>query len=116
MFQTHLSFHQYNFPKKQPIRRFYFFGLPDFVVMPNQPPFLSQNCYDCRFDEIDNRRLASHYLEAIKAGEKSHQILALFGGKAPHQHSFFHGGGALQHQQQIKLTKRLHLYAIFRIS
>lgn len=76
------------------IRHFYFFGLPDFVVMPNQPPFLSQNCYDCRFDETDNRRLASHYLEAIKVGEKSHQILALFGGKAPHQHSFVHGGVA----------------------
>ncbi|MEN6414463.1 MAG: nickel-dependent hydrogenase large subunit [Veillonellales bacterium] len=77
------------------IRHFYFFGLPDFVAMPNQPPFLSQNCYDCRFDEEDNRRLASHYLEAIKAGEKSHQILALFGGKAPHQHSFVHGGVAV---------------------
>lgn len=77
------------------IRHFYFFGLPDFVVMPNQPPFLSQNCYDCRFDEADNRRLASHYLEAIKAGEKSHQIMALFGGKAPHQHSFVHGGIAV---------------------
>ena len=77
------------------IRHFYFFGLPDFVVMPDRPPFLSQNCTDCRFDEAENRRLASHYMEAVKAGEKSHQILALFGGKAPHQHSFVHGGVAV---------------------
>ncbi|MEN6412793.1 MAG: nickel-dependent hydrogenase large subunit [Veillonellales bacterium] len=77
------------------IRHFYFFGLPDFVIMPNQPPFLNQNCSDCRLDDIDNRRLAGHYIDAIKAAEKSHQILALFGGKAPHQHSFVHGGVAV---------------------
>lgn len=77
------------------IRHFYFFGLPDFVIMPEQPPFLNQNCYDCRFDSDDNKRLASHYIEAVKAAEKSHQILALFGGKAPHQHSFLHGGVAV---------------------
>ena len=77
------------------IRHFYFFGLPDFVIMPDQPPFLSQNCYDCRLDNIDNQRLAGHYIEAVKATEKSHQILALFGGKAPHQHSFLNGGVAV---------------------
>jgi hydrogenase large subunit len=77
------------------IRHFYFFGLPDFVIMPDQPPFLKQNCTDCRLDSQDNRRVASHYLEAVKAAEKSHQILALFGGKAPHQHSFVHGGVAV---------------------
>jgi len=77
------------------IRHFYFFGLPDFVIMPNQPPFLSQNCEDCRLDSEDNRRLAGHYIEAVSAAEKSHQVLALFGGKAPHQHSFIHGGVAV---------------------
>lgn len=77
------------------IRHFYFFGLPDFVIMPERPPFLSQYCEDCRLDSNDNRRLASHYIEAVKVAEKSHQILALFGGKAPHQHSFLHGGVAV---------------------
>lgn len=77
------------------IRHFYLFGLPDFVIMPNQPPFLSQNCTDCRLNQKDNNRLATHVTEAVKAAEKSHQILALFGGKAPHQHSFLHGGVAV---------------------
>ncbi|MDR7868539.1 MAG: nickel-dependent hydrogenase large subunit [Sporomusaceae bacterium] len=77
------------------IRHFYFFGLPDFVIMPNEPPFLNQNCCDCRLDIDDNRRLAGHYIGAVKAAEKSHQLLALFGGKAPHQHSFVHGGVAV---------------------
>ena len=76
------------------IRHFYFFGLPDFVIMPNEPPFLNQNCFDCRLDDSDNHRLSGHYIEAVKAAEKSHQLLALFGGKAPHQHSFVHGGVA----------------------
>lgn len=76
------------------IRHFYFFGLPDYVVMPKCPPFLEQNCSDCRFSDEDNRRIASHYIEAVKASAKCHQLLTLFGGKAPHQHSFVHGGVA----------------------
>lgn len=78
------------------IRHFYFFGLPDFVIMPKRPPFTDQNCYDCRLNSEDNSRLAGHYIEAVAASEKCHQILALFGGKAPHQHSFIHGGVAVE--------------------
>ena len=77
------------------IRHFYFFELPDYVIMPEQPPFLGQNCIDCRLGEEENRRLANNYIRAVKASEQSHQILALFGGKAPHQHSFVHGGVAV---------------------
>jgi hydrogenase large subunit len=76
------------------IRHFYFFELPDYVVMPERPPFLEQNCTDCRLNREQNQRLAGNYLKAVKASEECHQILALFGGKAPHQHSFMHGGVA----------------------
>ncbi|MBP2629135.1 MAG: Ni,Fe-hydrogenase large subunit [Firmicutes bacterium] len=95
------------------IRHFYFFGLPDFVVMPDRPPFLKQNCFDCRLDENDNRRLAGHYIEAVKASEKSHQLLALFGGKAPHQHSFLHGGVAVAPTVD-KITQALALIGDIR--
>lgn len=77
------------------IRHFYFFGLPDFVVMPDRPPFHRQNCFDCRLNPADNERLAGHYLEAVQASQQCHQLLAIFGGKAPHQHSFLHGGVAV---------------------
>ena len=77
------------------IRHFYFFGLPDYVVMPNYPPFLEQNCNDCRLNNEDNHRIASHYIEAVQISEKCHQLLTLFGGKVPHQHSFVHGGVAV---------------------
>lgn len=77
------------------IRHFYLFSLPDFVVMPNKPPFLNQNLTDARLNAQDNQRLVNNYFEAIKASQKSHEILVLFGGKAPHQHSFVHGGVAV---------------------
>lgn len=77
------------------IRHFYLFSLPDFVVMPNKPPFLNQNLTDARLNARDNQRLVNNYFEAIKAAQKSHEILVLFGGKAPHQHSFVHGGVAV---------------------
>lgn len=74
------------------IRHFYLFSLPDFVSMPERPPFHGQDLGDCRLNYEDNSRLVSHYFDAIEAAQKSHQLLALFGGKAPHQHSFVHGG------------------------
>ncbi|MTV49535.1 nickel-dependent hydrogenase large subunit [Heliobacillus mobilis] len=74
------------------IRHFYLFSLPDFVRMPDHPPFQQQNLADARFDSVTTRQMVAHYFEGIKASQKCHQILALFGGKAPHQHSFVHGG------------------------
>jgi hydrogenase large subunit len=74
------------------IRHFYVFSLPDFVIMPDRPPFHGQRLADARLNSEDNRRLVEHYFEGIRASQKCHQILAIFGGKAPHQHSFLHGG------------------------
>jgi len=77
------------------IRHFYLFSLPDFVSLPDSPPYHGQNLADARLGTIDNQRLAGNSFEAIKAAQRSHEILALFGGKAPHQHSFLHGGVAV---------------------
>jgi hydrogenase large subunit len=74
------------------IRHFYLFSLPDFAVMPNRPPYHGQDLADMRLSQTDNERLVSHSIEGIRAAQASHQLLALFGGKAPHQHSFIHGG------------------------
>jgi len=74
------------------IRHFYLFSLPDYVRMPDRPPFHGQKLLDARLNPDDDKRLLENYFEAIKASQKSHEILALFGGKAPHQHSFVHGG------------------------
>lgn len=90
------------------IRHFYFFELPDYVIMPKQPPFLMQNCTDCRLNKEQNHRLTEHYSNAVKASQQCHQILALFGGKAPHQHSFVHGGVAVAPTAD-KITQALAL-------
>lgn len=74
------------------IRHFYMFSLPDYVKMPDRPPFSRQNLTDVRFTKTQNDILVKHYFESIKASQESHQLLTLFGGKAPHQHSFVHGG------------------------
>lgn len=77
------------------IRHFYFFSLPDFVQMPDAPPFKGQNLQDGRLNETQTAVMRSHYGEAAIAAQQAHQILALFGGKAPHQHSFLYGGVAV---------------------
>ncbi|MGB4428177.1 MAG: nickel-dependent hydrogenase large subunit [Thermacetogeniaceae bacterium] len=74
------------------IRHFYIFSIPDYVRMPSHPPFHGQNKADLRLDEKQNRSIAENYFEAAKASQRCHEILALFGGKAPHQHSFLFGG------------------------
>jgi hydrogenase large subunit len=63
--------------------------------MPDRPPFHRQNLVDARLNPRDNARLAENYFAAVKAAQRSHEILAIFGGKAPHQHSFVHGGVAV---------------------
>ena len=74
------------------IRHFYFYSLPDFVNMPDKPPFLGQDLNDLRLTRKDNQRMVENYYKAVKAAQESHQLLALFGGKIPNQHSFIHGG------------------------
>ena len=77
------------------IRHFYFFSLPDFVEFPDRPPWQNQNLVDGRLNKKDNQRLIDNYFAAVKAAQEAHEILALFGGKAPHQHSFVQGGVAV---------------------
>lgn len=95
------------------IRHFYFFGLPDFVIMPDRPPFQEQNCTDCRLNDEDNRNMIRHHGEAVKVSQQCHQLLALFGGKAPHQHSFVHGGVAVAPTAD-KISQALSLIADIR--
>lgn len=77
------------------IRHFYFFSLPDYVKMPKHPPFEGQMLRDARLSSQDNARLVEHYFRSVVASQECHQLLTVFGGKAPNQHSFLHGGVAV---------------------
>lgn len=74
------------------LRHFYVYSLPDFVRFPVRPPFLGQDLDDARIPVELEKEMVEHYFAAIDQSRKCHQLLALFGGKAPHQHSFVHGG------------------------
>ncbi|MTI59316.1 MAG: nickel-dependent hydrogenase large subunit [Firmicutes bacterium] len=97
------------------IRQIYLFSMPDYVRMPDRPPFHNQRLLDARLSPADNQRLVENYFAAIKAAQQSHQILALFGGKAPHQHSFVHGGVAVaptvdKISTAMALLDKIHLF------
>ncbi|KJS13923.1 MAG: nickel-dependent hydrogenase large subunit [Peptococcaceae bacterium BRH_c8a] len=97
------------------IRHFYFFSLPDYVKMPNQPPFEGQNAIDIRLSPQDNARLVEHYFRAVVVSQECHQLLTLFGGKAPNQHSFVHGGVAVaptadKVNQALSLIASVHAF------
>lgn len=102
------------------IRHFYLFSLPDFVQMPDQPPFQGQNLTDARLSPKVNQKLVSHYFEAIKAAQESHQLQALFGGKAPHQHGFVHGGVSVaitadKVNQALALLDKIQQFVVHRM-
>lgn len=90
------------------LRHFYVFSIPDFVQMPQTMPFHCQDLEDIRLTPAQTQHIVPHYAEAIKIAQKAHEILTIFGGKAPHQHSFLHGGVAVAPTVD-KLTRALSL-------
>jgi hydrogenase large subunit len=74
------------------IRHFYQFTVPDFVKMPEEFPLYQTNFRDFRLPETVNDILVRHYFDSLPMSRNAHQLLALFGGKAPHTHGVFVGG------------------------
>lgn len=75
------------------LRHFYQYTLPDFVRLPAVSNALrSPEHGDFRLPDKVNEELASHYFEALQFSRLAHQMLAVLGGKAPHNHGIFIGG------------------------
>ena len=74
------------------LRHFYQYTLPDFVKGPKINPVYSESHGDYRLPEKLNLKLSEHYLESIKYSKNAHEMLAILGGKAPHNHGIFVGG------------------------
>jgi len=75
------------------IRQFYQFTVPGFVKMPDIFPLFATNNTDFRLPLYLNNLIQTHYMESLEISRKAHQLLAIFGGKAPHNHGVFIGGG-----------------------
>ena len=90
------------------IRHFYLLVLPDYVES-KALPFQPSGGGDYRFTLAETHRLVSHYYEAINVSLLCHQCIALFGGKAPHQHGIVPGGAAVTPRSDLMLKAMANL-------
>lgn len=74
------------------LRHFYQYTIPDFVKMPQNMPFYESDHNDFRLPESKNAILVEHYFKSLEISRLAHEMLAVFGGKAPHNHGVFLGG------------------------
>ncbi|MEW6556740.1 MAG: nickel-dependent hydrogenase large subunit [Elusimicrobiota bacterium] len=74
------------------ILHFYHLAALDFVKSPDIPPFIPRYEGDYRFSEKENAELTQHYLKALEIRRKAHEMLAIFGGKMPHNVGIIAGG------------------------
>lgn len=74
------------------LRHFYQYTLPDFVKLPEVSTIFRPDHSDFRLPASVNDQLVNHYTESFQLSRLAHQMLAVMGGKAPHNHGVFVGG------------------------
>ncbi|OGO84855.1 MAG: Ni/Fe hydrogenase [Clostridiales bacterium GWE2_32_10] len=74
------------------LRHFYQYTFPDYVNGPQINPLYKESQGDYRLPENLNKTLSIHYLKSIEYSRSAHKMLAILGGKAPHNHGVFVGG------------------------
>lgn len=73
------------------IRHFYQFTIPDYAKLVVNPANVGET-RQYKLSKDVNTRLNDHYIESFKYSRAAHKMLALLGGKAPHNHGIFVGG------------------------
>lgn len=63
-----------------------------FIARGELAPFVPRYEGDYRLSRSANRAAAAHYVEALDNRREAHELLAVFGGKMPHNMSTFPGG------------------------
>ncbi len=74
------------------LRHFYQYTLPDFVRLPENYPLFKTDHNDYRLPKDVNDRMVEDYFASLEFSKNAHQMLAILGGKAPHNHGVFIGG------------------------
>ncbi|MGB8452133.1 MAG: nickel-dependent hydrogenase large subunit [Anaerocolumna sp.] len=74
------------------IRHFYQLAIPGFALIKSLPLVADQGYRDFRLPEDINDKIEEHYAQSIEFSRLAHEALAIFGGKAPHNHGIFLGG------------------------
>ncbi|WP_071394772.1 nickel-dependent hydrogenase large subunit [Bacillus tuaregi] len=73
------------------IRHFYQYTVPDFVKIEQNTLFQTDHD-DYRLPKNVNDRISQHYFDSLRYSRLAHEMLAVLGGKAPHNHGVFIGG------------------------
>ncbi len=97
------------------LRHFYQYTIPDFVRLPNNYPLYTTEHDDFRMPSKINDLIVSHYFESLEMSRSAHEMLAVLGGKAPHNHGVFIGGISTQATTDkiIKIKSILHTISEF---
>ena len=77
------------------IRHFYLLALPDYLnseMLSQSPVPAGSGTEKSRFTNSQQRTLVEHYFAAMESSRKAHELLAIFGGKIPHQHGLVASG------------------------
>jgi len=78
------------------IRHFYQYTIPDFVKLPEDYPLFKAEHNDFRLPKEKNDRMIKDYFDSLDLSRSAHEMLAVLGGKAPHNHGVFIGGISTQ--------------------
>ncbi len=92
------------------IRHFYQYTMPDFVKLPENYPLFRAEHSDFRLPDEKNERLVKDYFDSLDISRSAHEMLAVLGGKAPHNHGVFIDGITTQAtiDKIIKIKSILH--------
>lgn len=74
------------------IRHFYQYTAPDFIKLPEGNTLFETDHNDFRLPKQKNDLIVKHYFESLEYSRNAHEMLAILGGKAPHNHGVFIGG------------------------
>lgn len=67
-------------------------SIKDFLARGHAEPFVPRYEGDYRLEDDENRAATKHYVQALEVRKNAHELLALFGGKMPHQCTVNVGG------------------------
>ena len=98
------------------IRHFCSLALPDYLpaaALPRINQGLSPETapgFDVNVSQAQQHMLLEHYFRAMEASRKCHEMLAVFGGKIPHQHGMTAAGVAVipTASRQVQFRSLLH--------
>lgn len=96
------------------IRHFYQYTIPDFVKLPEDYPLFKTEHSDFRLPKGKNDKLVKDYFDSLEVSRSAHEMLAVLGGKAPHNHGVFIGGITTQATTDKIIKIKSILHAIYQ--